>query len=452
MTVHLHSRRETTPDVVAKGARRSITRVVLSSLAVGLLGALTLALVVFPGAPEAVITGALLIGFGAGWTVLALVSGRRTDRPQRWAHVPALVMTVTGAALVVFRPHETALSALTWLWAPLVLVLVAWTAVRARRGLPPRARLLVAPVLLTLVVISAGALVEGSGLARDDHPAPGRVLAVRGHQLHLDCRGTGTPTVVLSNGMGELSASWARIVDEMSTRTRVCAYDRVGQGWSEAVDAPQDGVQAAADLHALLAEAGERGPFVLVGHSVGGPYAMTYAAQYPDDVAGMVLLDSTSPRQFSDLPDYPLQYALMRRGLSLEPTLARVGLGPATSPRSHLPGEEGALVDAMGSTVGAKSNVRDELATLPRLLEQARSLTTLGDRPLEVLTASENLSTRGWSAAQEQLAALSSDTLHRVVHSSHAGLLEDAGGASASVEAIAAVTRSVQTGAPLSTP
>ena len=115
--------------------------------------------------------------------------------------------------------------------------------------------------------------------------------------------------MVLFNGLGEFSASWARVVDQVGDDTRVCAYDRAGQGWSEDVDEPQDGVTAAADLHALLDAAGEHGPYVLVGHSIGGTYALTYAAQYPEQVAGMVLLDSSSPRQFTAMPDYPFQYA-----------------------------------------------------------------------------------------------------------------------------------------------
>ena len=144
--------------------------------------------------------------------------------------------------------------------------------------------------------------------------------------------------MILFNGLGEFSGSWSRVVDQVGDETRVCAYDRAGQGWSEDVDEPQDGVTAAADLHGLLAAAGVDGPYVLAGHSTGGAYALTYASQYPGDVAGMVLLDSSSPRQFTAMPDYPFQYALMRRGLALSPTLARIGLGPATTPASHLPG------------------------------------------------------------------------------------------------------------------
>jgi pimeloyl-ACP methyl ester carboxylesterase len=411
-------------------------------------------MVVFAGATESVVTGSLLLGFGVGWGTLAFVSGRRTPRPQRWARVPAAAMSSAGAGLVAFRPHDPSLSVLNWVWPPLMLALVAWMAVQARRSLPTRALVLLVPVFVTLAAVSVGALAQDvtSPQVQQDHRAPGRTYAVGDHRLHLDCRGTGGPTVVLFNGMGEFSASWARITHQVSGTTRVCAYDRPGQGWSDDVDGPQDGLAAAADLHTLLAAAGEHGPFVLVGHSIGGPYALTYAAQYPQDVAGMVLLDSSSPRQFAEMPAYPLQYALMKRGLALLPTLARIGLGPAITAASHVPDSDGERIDAMSSTVRAKRNGRDELSMIPEIFEQAQALTTLGDRPLVVLTASENLGTEGWSAAQDRLAALSSHSIHRTVRSSHAGMVEDPNGSAASVSAINAVVGSLRTGAAVSVP
>jgi pimeloyl-ACP methyl ester carboxylesterase len=452
MTVHIHPSRATAPDADRRTRPWPVTRVVLGSLVVGVVSALGLTMVVFPGATEAVVTGCLLVGFGAGWGTLAFVPARKTSHPQRWTRVPAIAMSAAGAGLIVFSPDDSSLSLLNWVWPPLMLALVGWMFVQARRTLPTRARWLLAPVFVTLAAVSVGALVQDvtSPQVRHDHPAPGRTFTVGDHRLHIDCRGTGGPTVVLFNGLGEFSASWARITDEVSDTTRVCAYDRAGQGWSDDVDAPQDGITAAADLHTLLAAAGEPGPYVLVGHSIGGPYALTYAAQYPEDVAGMVLLDSSSPRQFADMPAYPLQYALMKRGLSLLPTLARVGLGPVIGPSSHLPGAEGDLVEAMSSTVRAERNGRDELSMLPRVFAQSQSLTTLADRPLVVLTASENLSTDGWSAAQDRLAALSSDSIHRDVRSSHAGMVEDPHGSAASIAAITAVARSASTGSPLS--
>lgn len=453
MNVITPTRRDATPETRRRVAPWSITPVLLAAQAVGAVSALALILVVFPGATEAVVTGSLLVGLAVGWATLALVSAGRARHPQGWARVPAVAMSAAGASLIIFSPGHEALSLLGWVWPPVMLALVAWMVVRARQALPGRTSWLLAPAFVTLGAVAVGALAQGvtSSSVRDAHPAPGMTFAVGDHHLHIDCRGQGGPTVVLLSGLGEFSASWARISDEVGSTTRVCAYDRAGQGWSDDVDRPQDAVAAAADLHTLLTAAGEPAPYVLAGHSVGGPYALTYAAQYPEDVAGVVLLDSSSPYQLENLPAYPLQYALMRRGASLLPTAARVGLGPLVGAGSHLPGPEGDLVEVMSSTVRAQRNGRDELAMAPLVFEQARSLTTLDDRPLVVLTASENLSTAGWSAAQDRLAALSRDSVSRVVRSSHAGMVDDVTGADASAAAITAVVRSVRTGSRVST-
>jgi pimeloyl-ACP methyl ester carboxylesterase len=419
------------------------TRAVAGSLALGLVAALLLVLVVVPGATEGVSVGAALLGFAVGWATLG--------RAHRWAFVPALAMAAAGAALIVLDPSDHALGSLAWAWPPALVALVGWTSVQARRSLSGAARWLVAAVLAVLVIASVGAWMTRATTApfADAHPAPGRTVSVGDHRLHLDCRGQGSPTVVLLSGLGEFSASWARIVDGVAPATRVCAYDRAGQGWSDDVERPQDGLAAAADLHELLAAAGERGPFVLTGHSIGGPYAMAYAHRYPDEVAGLVLLDSTSPRQLTDVPGYPLQHAVMRRAYGVLPTLARLGLGSLLT-GSHLAAEDAATVDAMAATPRAARNGRDELSVLPDVFRQARALTTLGDRPLVVLTSAENArSTDGWEQAQERMASLSSDSDHREVEASHAGVLEDPLGAAASVESIASAVEAVRAGDPV---
>lgn len=414
-----------------RSPRSRVTWRILGSLATGIAVAALLTLVVFPGATEAVITGSVLLGFGCGWATMAVVTSR-TSRPQRWAVVPAVAMSTTGCALLVLRPQDAALTALNWVWPPVMLVLVAWMAVRMHRTLTGRGRWLLAPVLVALAAASVGAVasnVTGAG-ADAAAAAPGQTYSVGDHRLHLDCRGTGAPTVVLFNGLGETSASWTRIATGTAPRTRVCAYDRAGQGWSEDATAPQDGVTAARDLHSLLAVAGEHGPYVLVGHSTGGPYAMSYAATYPEQVAGMVFLDSSSPRQFTDIPSYPAQYELMRRGFAIWPTLTRFGLG---------------------STEAAR-NSRDEVAMIPDVFEQAQALSSLGDRPLAVLTASENLATDGWSAAQDRIASLSIDSVHRNVESTHAGLLDDPGPSAESVRAISAVVDAIRSSSHVASP
>ena len=255
---------------------------------------------------------------------------------------------------------------------------------------------------------------------------------------------------MLSNGSGGVSASWARITGPVAENTRVCAYDRAGQGWSDEAASPRDGVESAEDLHTLLAAAGEQGPYVLVGHSTGGTYAMTYAARYPNQVAGMVLLDSASPEQFTRMPAYPTLYQLvLRRGLALMPTLSRLGLGrlPTDSP---LPAADAAKVAAITSAAQYYRNQRDEMSVVPEVFAQAQALTTLEDRPLAVLTASEtSAGTEGWVGAQDQLASLSDNAVHFTVDSSHEGVVQDVGPAAESVRAITEVVSSVRTGTPL---
>jgi pimeloyl-ACP methyl ester carboxylesterase len=322
-----------------------------------------------------------------------------------------------------------------------------------RRSVTGKARWVLTPVIAVLVLVSIGAIYGSLARTVDQSafPAPGKLYDVGGHRLHLDCRGEGSPTVVLANGLGGLSAGWARITGPIVATTRVCAYDRAGQGWSDDADSPRDGVQTAEDLHTLLAEAGEQGPYVLVGHSTGGTFALTYASRYPDQVAGLVLLDSSSPEQFTLLPAFPGQYELvMRRGLALLPTLSRLGLGYLVPGTSHLPAADAARVDAITSAPRAYRSQRDEISVLPKVFAQAQALTTFGDRPLAVLTASVNSTgTDGWDGAQNQLAALSTHSVHRTMDSTHEGLLEDAAPAAESVRAITEVVTATRTGTPL---
>jgi pimeloyl-ACP methyl ester carboxylesterase len=253
---------------------------------------------------------------------------------------------------------------------------------------------------------------------------------------------------VLQSGLGAFSANWARIVPEVSRSTRVCAYDRPGQGWSE--DAPdlRDGVEAAADLHTLLRRAGEDGPYVLVGHSIGGDHAMTYAGRYPGEVAGMVLLDATNPYRSAGTAS---AHTGPPGAVALLPSLTRLGIGRLlpTSFWSALPEPAADQVQAFTASPRGFRNMRDETATMPALLDQAAALTTLGNRPLVVLTAAENDGDPSWSAAQDRMAALSTNSSHRIADVSHAALLDERRGAEQSARAIDDVVRAVRTGSPL---
>ncbi|HJQ33074.1 MAG TPA: alpha/beta hydrolase [Pyrinomonadaceae bacterium] len=145
--------------------------------------------------------------------------------------------------------------------------------------------------LLLLLLAHAHARQAGGVVAPKP---PGRLVDVGGYRLHLDCAGAGGPAVVLIAGAGDFSFDWSLVQPQVSRFARVCAYDRAGLAWSDLGPTPRTMRQDAYELHTLLARAGVAPPYVLVGHSIGGLIARVYAAQYPREVAGVVLVDSTS--------------------------------------------------------------------------------------------------------------------------------------------------------------
>jgi pimeloyl-ACP methyl ester carboxylesterase len=439
-----------TPGPAAGSPRPAtgLARVVAASLATGPLGAATLTLGVFGGAPEHVITGSALLAFALGWALLALLSSRWTSWPQRWAMVPAAALATVGAGLLLLAPGDGALTAAGWAWPPLLLALTGWIVVQVRRALPGRARTwLLYPVLAAMAVsaVGGGYQTVRSALDRSAFSAPGRTYLVQGHRLHLQCTGSGGPTVVLEGGLGETSPAWGWIAPAASRTTRVCAYDRAGQGWSGDAPRVQDALDVADDLHALLTVAGEPGPYVLVGHSTGGTYALAHAARYPADVAGMVLLDSASPQQFTVLPQYPAFYAMWRRVSALTPTLARLGARQliGSSVGATLPEPAAGQARAFATNARDARGQRDEFSRYPDVFRQAGALTTLGDRPLVVVTATRGAQP-GWPTAQDRLAALSRNSSHRPADVTHESLLSHRQDSTVAVRAIEDVVRSVR--------
>jgi pimeloyl-ACP methyl ester carboxylesterase len=431
--------------------------VVAGSVLLGPLAAAVLVLGVVAGAAEHVLIGCGLLGLALGWAALALASAALTDRPQRWAAVPAAALGTVGAALLVLAPGDRALTATGWVWPPLLLALAAWTAARAVRSLRlgvPFWLLSPALVLLLLASLGGGSATLRTALADDPPSMPGRLVDVGDHRLHLSCTGSGGPTVVLLGGMGESSAAWGLVQPAVARTTRVCSYDRAGQAWSDSAPGAKDGVQVAADLHSLLRRAGEPGPYVLAGHSVGGPYAMVYADQYPDDVAGLVLLDSSSPHQLSALPDYPAAYSFLRRATALLPVLQRLGAGPLLSSDVpvHLPTAARSQLQAFAWGTRQLRAERDEVAAYPELFEQAQALTSVGSTPLVVVTATAGDRQTGWAEAQAALADLSPTSSHRLVPATHTSLLLDAADSDYSVAAIEDVVRAARIGSAVQEP
>ena len=168
----------------------------------------------------------------------------------------------------------------------------------------------------------AGVTYQGvaTALERREFPRPGRMVDVGGHQLHIHCDGQGAPIVVLDAPAAGLSAAWGRVQPEVAGLTRVCSYDRAGLGWSEAREQPFGPLLAVEELQRLLAGANEKGPFVLVGQGLGASLVQAFAAHFPADTAGLVLVDAPAQDQAG------ADSALLVRFPRLTPWLARVGI------------------------------------------------------------------------------------------------------------------------------
>jgi pimeloyl-ACP methyl ester carboxylesterase len=409
-------------------AERRSMLIVAGSLLAGLVAAIALVLGPFAGGREAVITGAILLGFAVGWALLAVLSVRFTDRPLRWAAVPAASMALTGAGLIALAPSAAALTALGWVWPPLLLALVVWMIVHARRRPSGRAQpWLLYPVFGFLALAAIGGGYETLRNATDPalpQLAGTRLIDVGGHRLSIRCTGSGSPTVVLEPGLGEPASAMARwIAPDVARTTTVCVYDQAGHGRSDA--APGGGGDAARDLHVLLQRAHVPSPYVIAGHSLGGMFALSYAHRYPAQVGGVVLLDSMHPHQRN-------AFAGTDRLLAVVPTLARMGLARVFSdPKDGKP------------TTQAAQFVRD-VDAMPAELNRAAKLKSLGDRPLAVVTAGAG-SAAGWAGEQNDLATLSSDSVHRTVAgATHQSLIDDKTDATQSSRAIGDVVRAVQ--------
>ena len=221
---------------------------------------------------------------------------RFSDQPQRWAVAPAAFMGVAGLASLSGSAAVHAV--LSWVWPPVLFGLVVWMFVRVRRELRSR--------------IAAGCCTRCSLCWRSPPWAAAmRPCGVAGRQGLSDARPAGRcgwvrvapelhrfgqPDGRYGTGSGRSLLGLGWIAPAVARDSTVCVYDRPGRGWSDAADGPQDGDRIAADLHTLLDRAHVPGPYVLAGHSFGGLYVLRFAAMFPDQVAGLVLLDSTAPK------------------------------------------------------------------------------------------------------------------------------------------------------------
>jgi pimeloyl-ACP methyl ester carboxylesterase len=437
--------------------RAPMALVVAGSAVAGFLSAVTLVAAPVVPATETALTGAVLCGFAIGWAALAGLSARFTTQPQRWAAVPAVLLGVGGIALLALG--SSAHPAIDWVWPPVMFALALWMAMRIHRHMASRAaRWLLYPVVGAMGLAAVGGAYQSVGTAVDKSSVamPGRLVDVGGHRLHLSCTGSGSPTVVVEAGGGEMAANLGWITQSVSRETKICVYDRAGRGWSEDAGSPQDALGISTDLDTLLHRANVPGPYVIAGHSFGGLYALTFAARHPDEVAGMVLIDSTAPHHdgvgATPRPASSRSYDVLARFAALTSSVSRLGAGRlyAKVAPFDLPAAERDQVRVSTAAPGMLRTTIEEYGRANDSMQEAASLRDFGDKPLVALSAGVGSDT-DWPQKQQRLASLSTDGIHRVISgASHEALVGDPVHALTTSRTILEVVESVRTGQPLS--
>jgi pimeloyl-ACP methyl ester carboxylesterase len=253
----------------------------------------------------------------------------------------------------------------------------------------PRSQWIKRALLVTMVaivcIVTSAAVVEQMvrrGVIRK-YPAPGKLVAIEGgRRIQMDCRGSGSPTVVLESGLDLFgSLSWGSVQDSIATTTRVCSYSRAGVLWSDAT--PRFSAKGVAqDLHAALVAGGETAPYVMVGHSIGGPYVMTFTRLFDAEVSGVVFVDVSHPDQFA--------HFRVATGKYLAPSSTTASVGAALSWTGVLrllpPLPVASAITSAFFPMSLRAVVR-EMEAVPATLACGGEMRTLGSKPLVVLSA-----------------------------------------------------------------
>jgi pimeloyl-ACP methyl ester carboxylesterase len=251
-------------------------------------------------------------------------------------------------------------------------------------------------VIVSLAI--SGALYERIGRWRDEQrfPRRGQLVQAGSIRMNIDCSGQGSPTVILESGSGGPSIDWLMVQPEITKFARVCSYDRAGYGWSDSGPKPRSSLQIARELKQLLRAAGEEGPYVLVGHSMGGYDIRVYTGQYPNDVVGMVLVDASHEDQEVTAPESIRNWLRddhkhsgwkkLKYSFQLHLGWARLMAdrdAPAFWPKAFREEEKFLMLP----TKHQFTTIDEDQAFSTLSAAQVRSAGGLGDRPLIVLTA-----------------------------------------------------------------
>jgi pimeloyl-ACP methyl ester carboxylesterase len=293
-------------------------------------------------------------------------------------------------------------------------------------------------MLLVIVILVLGTGIAGAiakaNMAKQNS-APGQLVDVGGYKMHINCTGQGSPTVILEAGMGSSYLSWALVQPEVARFARVCSYDRAGYGWSEPSPHPRTAIVEVEELHTLLVNANIEGPYVLVGHSLGGMNVRVYAHNYPDEVVAIILVDSfheERPIRNPELAKLNQASAGQYRLFMFLSSTGLMALLPQTIPNPGFPADVYTQYQAVIATGNDFETTVVEMNAVEESSAEVRALkiTSLGDMPLIVLSAgslesipslseAENQHLREeMQAQQSELAALSSNSKHVIAEQS----------------------------------
>ena len=282
-------------------------------------------------------------------------------------------------------------------------------------------RILSAGVIVLMILLAIGYSYQRQTTAADfqQFPAPGQLVDVGGYRMHIYCQGEGNPTVIVDSGLGDFSLSWSQVQPEVARFSRICTYDRAGYGWSDPHPVPRTAQQIALELHTLLDKANIEGPYVLVGHSLGGAHVRMVASLYPEEVVGMVLVDAMhediqtrDPQLYQEQQQLSAQWNVMK-------LMAQFGalrmMGKSAGAQSlpdyikQLPADKQEVYMILNSHPAFFETALGEWQIVGESCEQLREAGELGDLPLVVLTKGIDLES-DWQALQDDLASLSTNS------------------------------------------
>lgn len=263
---------------------------------------------------------------------------------------------------------------------------------------------LVVPLGVVIGVVGFGVIYQTLATSRDRRRflPPGKVVQINGKNWHYQIVGEGRPTVIVDSGTGGTHLDWQLVQPEVAKFTRILTYDRAGYGWSDASSEPRTAEQVIGELRQLLRAVETEPPYVLVGMSLSGLFTRLFAYHYPEEVAGMVLVDVAHERMYEDTPVEWVELNKRLEGLltRVVPVIGRTGLLRLLVTFDSLPMAAGlfqkfppsmrSLVKALYSQTRFGKTFAQESAAVSvsmNQIEQTRQTKSFPDIPLIVLSA-----------------------------------------------------------------